>query len=286
MPDSTQLKNHKRRWYQFSLKTLLIAMTVATVAFGGWVQYRRYRAQENRDRVVAVEEPIKKAIAEIEKLGGEVTSAHELRSQTWLEKQFDDPGGADDPVVGVLKVTRVELSYGTVLSHKGPDLDAVLTYCLDDESYLERFRLWGTMVTDADLECLKRLNDLETLDLMDVHITNAGIEHLKGLTNLRSLNLSGTKVTDEGLKHLKRLNKLQFLHLGNTNISDAGLEYLKGLKSLESLTLTATDVTNEGADKLRQALPGCWIYPSGFFHNRRRNRGVFKKREGASRGSR
>ncbi len=64
----------------------MIAMTVATVAFGVWVQYRRIRAQENRDRMAA----------EMEWIG--VHSYWELRPQTWLEEQFDDPGGADDPV--------------------------------------------------------------------------------------------------------------------------------------------------------------------------------------------
>ena len=76
-------------------------MTVAIVAFGGWVQYRRERAQENRDRMAAVEE----AVAAIEELGGYVVSKYEeKRPQTWLEEQFDDPGDADNPV-GVLKVT-------------------------------------------------------------------------------------------------------------------------------------------------------------------------------------
>ena len=46
-------------------------------------------------------------MATIEKLGGTVTSEYEeLRPQTWLEKQFDDPGDADDPV-GVARVTEV-----------------------------------------------------------------------------------------------------------------------------------------------------------------------------------
>ncbi|MCH8042100.1 MAG: hypothetical protein IID44_00130 [Planctomycetes bacterium] len=44
---------HKRRWYQFSLKTLMIVMTVATVAFGGWVQYRQYRALQKQKEETA-----------------------------------------------------------------------------------------------------------------------------------------------------------------------------------------------------------------------------------------
>ncbi|MCH8047628.1 MAG: hypothetical protein IID44_28375 [Planctomycetes bacterium] len=46
MGDSTS--QPKRRWYQFSLRTLMIVMTVSTVAFGGWVQYRQYRALQKQ----------------------------------------------------------------------------------------------------------------------------------------------------------------------------------------------------------------------------------------------
>ncbi len=148
----------KRRWCQFSLRTLLVVMTVAIVAFGGWVQYRRYRAQENRERVAVVED----AVAAIEKLGGKVTSKYnELRFQTWLEKQFDDPGDADDPI-GVLKVTKVNLTL--------------------------------TNVTDAGLVHVAGLTGLEVLDLHDTYVGDAGLEHLKGLTNLQSLDLNGTDI--------------------------------------------------------------------------------------------
>ena len=44
-------------------------------------------------------------------------------------------------------------------------------------------------------------------------MTDAGLEHLKGLTQLQSLCLGNTKVTDAGLEHLKGLTQLQSLHL-------------------------------------------------------------------------
>ena len=40
-------------------------------------------------------------------------------------------------------------------------------------------------------------------------VTDAGLEHLKGLTQLQGLSLSGTQVTDAGLEHLKGLTQLQ-----------------------------------------------------------------------------
>lgn len=86
----------KRRWNQFSLKTLLLVMTLFTVSVGGWVQYMRQRAQENRERQAAA---VEKTMTKIEQLGGKCFRVSDRRrSQTWLEKQFGDPGGPDDPV--------------------------------------------------------------------------------------------------------------------------------------------------------------------------------------------
>jgi len=57
-------------------------------------------------------------------------------------------------------------------------------------------------VTDADLERLKGLTDLQSLDLSGTEITVAGLVHLKGLTDLQSLDLTRTDITDAGLVHL------------------------------------------------------------------------------------
>ena len=199
MSTTIQSPKPKRCWYQFSLRTLLVVMTVSIVAFGVWIQFMRLQARENRARVAAVEE----AVAAIEKLGGRVTSEKkELRPQSWLESQFDDPGDADDPA-GVLTVSEVNLFFASV--------------------------------TDADLE------------------------HLKALTNLQTLNLSVTNITDAGLEHLEGLTNLGFLYLSNTNVTDAGLEHLTGLKRLEILSLHITNVTDEGVKKLQQSLPNCEI---------------------------
>jgi hypothetical protein len=221
----------KRRWYRFSLLTLLVVvMTVTIVTFGGWVQYRRLRAQENRDlrdSLLNRRQPIEKAVVEIEKVGGSVSGVYARPlPQTWLERQFDDPGDYEDPV-GVLKVDHVDL--------------------------------WNTNITNAGLEQLKSLADLQSLDLRNTKVTDAGLKHLKGLTKLQDLNLQDTNVTDAGLEHLKGLTKLQDLWLTRTNVTDEGLEHLTGLTNLRWLNLNETKVTDEGVKKLQKALPNCEI---------------------------
>ena len=200
MSTTDQPPKHKRRWYQFSLWTLLVVMTLFTVAFAGWVQYMRQRAQENRERVAAAED----AVAAIEKLGGVVTSAYEdLRPQTWLEEQFDDPGGPDDPV-GVLDVAKMSIT-GTHFTDTSLKHAKGLTR-------LQHLSLIGTKVTDTGLEHLMGLTSLTHLHIgpswatleKSQNVTDAGLEHLKGLTNLQSLSLENTKVTDECVKKLQQ----------------------------------------------------------------------------------
>ncbi len=182
MSTTDQFPKPKLHWYQFSLKTLLLVMLMSCVAFA-WIGWRMQQARENRARVATSEKEIEQAVAEIEKLGAVVTSSHvELRPQTWLEEQFDDPGGVDDPV-RILEVTGVRLV--------GPS-------ALPDP---ELYRREGK-VTDAGLAHLNKLKALETLDLYRSNITDAGLEHVRGLKRLKFLMLQSTYITDAGLMHL------------------------------------------------------------------------------------
>ncbi len=92
-------------------------------------------------------------------------------------------------------------------------------------------------------------------------VSDAGLEHLKGLTQLQWLYLSNTAISDAGLEHLRGLTQLQWLDLLNTNVSDAGLEHLKGLTRLQELRLGGTGVSDAGVKKLKQVLPKCQFLP-------------------------
>ena len=82
-------------------------------------------------------------------------------------------------------------------------------------------------VTDAALEQLEGLSQLQTLELNLTQVTDAGLAHLEGSTNLRWLTLAATKVTDAGLIHLTRLSNLQTLDLFDTTVTKAGVAELK-----------------------------------------------------------
>lgn len=96
--------------------------------------------------------------------------------------------------------------------------------------------LWLFNVTDADLEPIKDLTQLQTLHLSGTQITDAGLVYLKDLKGLQTLDLGETRIAaDAGLVHLKDLKGLRELNLWETGITDAGLAHLKD--SCESLTL-------------------------------------------------
>ena len=156
-----------------TLGTLLsFPVAVLTIALRGlgvrsWMASSLHRTWHHRDRLA----PVQKAVLEIERMGGCVTSEYERRRpQTWVELLFFDPGGPDDPV-GVLTVSGVDLC--------------------------------GCGANDDDLECVKPLADLEKLDLGSSHVTDAGLKHLRRLTNLQILDITKTKVTEAGIKKLK-----------------------------------------------------------------------------------
>ena len=83
------------------------------------------------------------------------------------------------------------------------------------------------LVTDAGLENVKGLAELEYLNLMGQDITDTGLERLKGLTNLKKLYVSGDGITDAGLGHLKGLLHLERLHLFQTRVTPAGKAALR-----------------------------------------------------------
>jgi Leucine-rich repeat (LRR) protein len=140
-----------------------------------------------------------------------------------------------------------KLAGKVIVDEKGPDKAVILV------------DLNGTTVTDAGLEHLKRLIQLQRLSLAFTKVTDAGLKHLNGLTQLQRLDLAFTKVSNAGLGHLEGLTELQSLNLSGTSVTDAGVGHLTGLTNLGTLDLGNTEVTDKGVEKLRQALPNCLL---------------------------
>ncbi|MCE9608362.1 MAG: SUMF1/EgtB/PvdO family nonheme iron enzyme [Planctomycetia bacterium] len=111
------------------------------------------------------------------------------------------------------------------------------------------------MITDADLENLVGLREINGLRLPYSQVTDAGLAHLSGLTTLTGLDLRGTKITDRGIARLAGLKDIKSLWLSGTEITDGGLEKIVAQFPLlsEPLEVNDTRITDAGAAHLRNA---------------------------------
>ena len=285
----------KRRWLSYSLRTMLLLVTLLCV----WLGVQVNRANKQR-----------RAVEAIEKLGGAVMYDCEERRYRPGGSGSKPPGPAwlrtligRDYFDTVVQVDLVDLydedAIDIVLQHaaKLPDIQYVgswsrsprisdnelvrlkglthleqLAFSFDDvsDTGLAQLRglvqlrgLWlsrNGMITDSGLKQLAELTKLEVLTLSRTKITDAGLEHLKGLSQLTALDLGDTQITDAGLEHIKNFGALRFIILKNTKVTDGGLAHLKGLRELRGLWVSGTNVTEEGMQDLKNALPNLRIY--------------------------
>jgi Leucine-rich repeat (LRR) protein len=212
--------NPKPRWFRFSLRTLLVLVTMAGAGFG-WLGMKMRQAQRQKEAVEA-----------IQKLGGVVTFDYEEDSNGKLIDPPTPPGPAwlrdllgDGFFANVTKVHGLAANF-------------------PDEATVH----------------LQELRKLKNLDLNFTDVTDVGLADLQGLTDLQSLDLAHTQVTDDGLVHVQSLRNMQWLSLTKTEITDAGVLHLKSLIHLRDLYLLDTQVSNECCKELQKALPNVTIH--------------------------
>ena len=191
-----ETRKPRLRWFQYSLRSLLLVMLLASIAMS-WVAVRMQKARKQKEAV----EEIKKSRGWVEYHPG----------PAWLRNLLGEDCFA----------TVVHVSLHSQIT------DAGFLKHLKGLTQLQQLDLNGTPVTDASLEHLKGLTQLQQLDLGGAQVTDAGLEHLKGLTQLQTLELAWTHVTDAGLEHLKGLTQLRTLDLNYTKVTDEGLKKLQ-----------------------------------------------------------
>ncbi len=243
----------RRRWWQYSLRTFFVVLTV----FGVWLGVVVHRANEQR-----------KAVAWVREMGGSARYDYEFNELGI--RVVDAKPSAPDLLVKLLgddffqEVSTVQLKKTQV-----SDLTPLTKF-----TSLEK--LWLNSTHVSDLTPLKKLTSLRVLDLRYTQVSNlAPLADLKNLqilrltitqvsdltplaklTSLQDLGLSHTQVSD--LTPLANLTSLDKLWLDNTQVSD--LTPLAGLDRLRMLALYGTLATEEQVTELRQALPRCQIY--------------------------
>ncbi|MHC4725106.1 MAG: M56 family metallopeptidase, partial [Planctomycetota bacterium] len=128
--------------------------------------------------------------------------------------------------------------------------DAGLTH-LSDMKSLEHLELLPHGITDKGLIHLSELSKLKYLKVgcssPGSPITDAGLQVLSGLKDLEELMIGGEGITDAGLAQIARLSKLNYLLLcGCPQVTSRGMAELTTLKSLKTLYIYDTKLTVSG----------------------------------------
>lgn len=213
---------------RYSLRTLLLVLTLLCVVPGGWVAYKRQRAANQRAAVEA-----------LDKLGVRFGYVDDSKRPWYLPEVLDDH------------------RFDTVTS-----IDCTNSLVKDEDLvHLEQFPgittldLQNRSVTDAGLRHIRRLRNLRELRLDQTLVTDQGLRQLQDLPQLRSLSLVDTAITDQGITTIEQLSELEDLDLIGTQITTAGFSRLQSLQHLQNLCVPRNVVTPESLARFHKAVP-------------------------------
>jgi hypothetical protein len=239
-PYPKALSKSPRRWLRFSLRTLVLAVTLFCI----WLGLTTNRV--NRQR---------RAVAMLNSHGGSVTYDFEA-DEIGRHIINGSPPPGPDWLRNVLGIDYYATVVGAnVRPRHFTDDDAVAPVA--ELPQLRGLYVSGASLTDSMLAHLKRLTELRCLSVFyATAVTDDGWEPLAHLANLTGLNLIECHVTDSSLLHVGKLTRLESLWLtSNPNVTDAGLQHFKNLAHLKYLQVQGTKVTAAGVEDLKRALP-------------------------------
>jgi hypothetical protein len=226
--DTDEPKPRARRWgLRFSMRSLLIAVTVFCVALG----WRLHRAKQQSEAVEAIKDAGGWVYYDYQKYDPN-TGEFDAQAQPWEPAWLRGSVGIDfwHDAIGLNMQegnTRWEHEQTPV------NISAHLAHL----PRLKFLALTKHTVDDAGMHYVSGLKELEELFYWDaLGITDVGATHLRGMPRLRYLFMEATDIGDAGLQSLAKLEGLEALVLpqGN-NITDEGLASLAGHPRLKKL---------------------------------------------------
>jgi len=255
-----------RRRFQFGIRTLLM-LTVAVALPFSWLANEMQQARRQHEAAIRLKELGGESSYsgyssyEINNAGGTASFPPEVQpAPDWLMRLFGDdffydvlsvdlPESVQNPKAA-LELLH-EFPYVTWIDIRGSGITDAHLENLPGLTELEGLVLDGTAVTGAGFAHLREFPALRTLGLARTYVTNSSLASLKDLNQLESIQLKGTEVGDAGLESLRNLHRLKWLGLAQTKVGDAGLGCLERLFNLEILLLDGTEVTDLGLADLR-----------------------------------
>ncbi len=223
----------KRRWFQFSLRTLVVVMLLVSLVLGYW-GYARRRAQRQWE-----------AVRTIREAGGDVNVNNEY---------IEDPS-SDKSLMSELRhwrkrleiecpaVTAIKVS---LFNQSGKD---IMPY-LRDLPQLKEITLHGDWLDDEGMKGLSGCTNLIHLDIESDQITDVGVLGIAGNKNLQKLRVSSEQLTDRGMAVVAQLPKLESLVWPSANTTGNGLVHLRSHPQLTHLGICVTVDSDIGFEHL------------------------------------
>lgn len=249
-----------KRWFRFRLRTLLIAVTLATIAFA-WCRSQMLAAHRQRELAAAVEAAGGVVYYDwenhtpgeqpwtVEGLSFKSVSEQNLPpGPTWLREWIGDEYFQE--IVEVDFEHRPYFHFGLIPTvgsdgnESADEGDDAKTIAQDDpmvvlDNYPEDRRLF-----DDVLQKVGRVPSVRYLYLGGGgYVDDTMLVPLKNLDQLEELDLSHQDITGEGLIPLSQLKNLRRLDLSETPFTDAGLYHLKQIENLEYVNLRKTKIS-------------------------------------------
>lgn len=246
----------RRRWRQFSLRTMILLVTIVSIACS-FVTARMRAAKRQEAAVKAIKEA-----------GGLVTYDYFLDNRPHGKKGAQPPGPewlrdrlGIDFFARVVEVRlhrfgqeKVVAKHLTAMPRlRLLNLRGVANLSDSDLArigqlqHLEQLQLSSPKISDVLLSRISHPKRMKILVLEDTRITDVGAERLRAFSNLEELGLAGSRITDAALVNLTSMKKLRILRIEGTAITNSGLEHLAHLDKLEYVGLFGSQVTDEGA---------------------------------------
>ena len=228
------LEDRPRRWYQFSLRTLLIGMVLVSAGVG-LVGIRMQRARRQQAGAVA-----------IQVIGGTVKYHYEDPlwsfpadvARAWLGDDFVDSAIEAEVDLSRADTTARQLAIWNAIG----DLPQLEQLRVDYPRRYPRSRF--------NIGPIRRLKKLHTLKIRDARIDGDDLAPLTRMPSLTDLDLSHNQIGDAAWKHLASVPKLQTLDASYSFVTDAGAAHLANCPALRHLVLTRAIITDRGAAEL------------------------------------
>ncbi len=242
----------KRRWFQYSLRSMFVLMTVLAL----WLGAETHRARRQQQAIAAIQ-AASGAGGYVERCAwgrkwlAPYIGEDYFRRAVWVDFAAPDPRWdvrdvLQDPLEG-----REHLVFAG--SQRNSEFhEDVLRYL--DSLDIESVQLRRVPITPEGLRHLRTLKRLKTLRLYDLEITDEALHRLRDVEGLKSLSLCALEITDDALAFLRDLRALEEIDLDSTVVTDKAMEHLAGLSNLRVVRLRFSMVSDEGVMRLA-ALP-------------------------------